>query len=80
MATVLVIALGSVAVIAIVRSGRRKRPTNISKSFSDRPPTAGGQIAADAAAESVDLEQVATHAEEMTELGANVTGEGQILT
>ena len=80
MAMALVMALGSVAVIAYVRSGRRKRPTKILKSFSDRPPTAAEQIAADAAAESVDLERVAAHAEEMNELGANIIGEGQILT
>ena len=75
-AMVLVIALCSVAVITFLRSGRRQKPTNIPKSFGGRPPTAAEEVAAD----SVDLERVAGHATEMNGLGANVTGEGQILT
>ena len=77
---VLVIALCSVAVITFLRSGRRQKPTNIPKSFGGRPPTAAEEVAADSAADSVDLERVAGHATEMNGLGANVAGEGQILT
>jgi hypothetical protein len=45
---------------------------------ADRMPTPQEEIAADASAKYVDLDEVAEHAEEMMELGANVKGEGQI--
>lgn len=45
---------------------------------ADRPPTPEEEQAAEAAAEHVDLEQVAQHHREMGELGAQVKGEGDI--
>ncbi len=45
---------------------------------ADRMPTVEEERAADRAAEDVDLEQVASHYEEMAEIGADVRGEGQI--
>jgi len=45
---------------------------------ADRAPTAEEEQEAEAAAEDVDLAEVGEHYREMTELGANVKGEGQI--
>ncbi len=44
----------------------------------DRPPTPEEERAAEQAARSVDVDEVAAHAEEMTQRGANVRGEGEI--
>jgi hypothetical protein len=44
----------------------------------DRPPTAAEARAAERAARDVDLDEVASHEEEMLERGANVKGEGEI--
>lgn len=44
----------------------------------DRAPTVDEEAAADEASASVDVDRVAEHYEEMTELGADVRGEGQI--
>jgi hypothetical protein len=46
---------------------------------ADRPPTAEDAEAADCAARDVDLEEVAEHYEEMTTLGKNVKGDGEIV-
>lgn len=45
---------------------------------ADRPPTPAEEAAAERAAEQVDLESVAEHAEEAAKIGANVKGEGEI--
>lgn len=45
---------------------------------ADRAPTPDEGSAADRAADSVDIDRVAKHYEEMIERGANVSGEGQI--
>jgi hypothetical protein len=45
---------------------------------ADRAPTPEEERAADEAAVRVDVDEVAEHYEEMTELGAKVRGEGQI--
>lgn len=45
---------------------------------ADREPTAAEERAADEAAKDVDVDSVAEHFEEMTELGAQVEGEGRI--
>ena len=45
---------------------------------ADRAPTAEEEQQAESAAEHVDLAGVGEHYREMTELGANVKGEGQI--
>jgi hypothetical protein len=44
----------------------------------DRPPTPDEEAAAGRARGHVDVPGVAEHYEEMTDLGANVRGEGQI--
>lgn len=44
----------------------------------DRMPTDEEERAAERAAQDVDLDEVAAHEEEMTKLGANVKGEGEI--
>ncbi len=44
----------------------------------DRAPTRAEEEAAEAIAEEIDVETVAEEYEHMTELGANVKGEGQI--
>lgn len=41
-------------------------------------PTPDEERAADAAAADIDVDQIAEHFEQMTELGANVKGEGQV--
>ena len=45
---------------------------------ADREPTTDEELVAEASAKAVDLVQVAQHAKEMAERGANVKGEGQI--
>ena len=47
---------------------------------ADRPPTAEEEVAAERAQRSfgADRESVAEHYDEMTEIGANVKGEGEI--
>lgn len=45
---------------------------------ADRMPTPDEERAAERAADRVDVDAVAEHYEEMTELGANVRGEGEI--
>lgn len=45
---------------------------------ADRMPTADEESAAEEAAESVDVERVGEHYEEMAERGAHVRGEGEI--
>jgi starvation-inducible DNA-binding protein len=47
-------------------------------SSADRPPTASENVAADRAAEQVDLRSAAEHYEEMAATGAHVKGEGQL--
>lgn len=44
----------------------------------DRAPTPDEESAAERAARDVDVAEVGSHYEEMTELGANVKGEGQV--
>ena len=48
---------------------------------ADRPPTGAEEAAADAAASNIDEEElgeIARHSDEMTKLGADVKGEGEI--
>jgi hypothetical protein len=45
---------------------------------ADRAPTDDESSAADAAASGVNVDEVGEHFEEMSEIGANVKGEGQI--
>ena len=45
---------------------------------ADRPPTDEEAEAADRAATDVDLDDVGSHYEEMTEIGKNVKGEGSL--
>ena len=45
---------------------------------ADRAPTDAEEVAAERAAEDVDLDEVARHYEEAMETGANVEGEGEI--
>ncbi len=45
---------------------------------ADRPPTADESAAAERAADHVDVDRVAEHAEEMMATGAEVEGEGRI--
>lgn len=47
---------------------------------ADRQPTSDEEAAADKAASEVDVDEVATHYEEMTEKGKEVEGEGRIGT
>ncbi len=53
-----------------------KEPAVLAK--ADREPTTDEELAAESSAQDVDLAQVAEHAKEMAERGANVKGEGQI--
>lgn len=46
---------------------------------ADREPSEEEEESASEAAASVDLEEVGEHYQEMTELGANIRGEGQIV-
>ena len=55
-----------------------ERPESFGEPAADRPPTDDEARAADAAAADVDVDNVAAHYEEMTEIGADVRGEGQI--
>ena len=55
-----------------------ERPESFGEPAADRPPTDDEARAADAAAVDVDVDTVAEHYEEMTEIGADVRGEGQI--
>lgn len=55
-----------------------ERPESFGEPAADRPPTDDEARAADAAAADVDVDDVAAHYEEMTEIGADVRGEGQI--
>ncbi len=48
------------------------------KPAADREPTPEEEAAADRSADEVDVEDVAEHADDMYERGANVKGEGQI--
>ncbi len=45
---------------------------------ADRAPTPEEEQAAETAAKSVDMDEVAEHYEEMIERGAHVQGEGQV--
>jgi hypothetical protein len=45
---------------------------------ADRQPTAEEERAAERAAADVDLDEVEEHYEEMTEIGKNVKGEGDL--
>ncbi|HQZ32768.1 MAG TPA: hypothetical protein PK020_00015 [Ilumatobacteraceae bacterium] len=45
---------------------------------ADRPPTEQETQAAEKAAADVDIDDVAEHFEEMTEIGKNVKGEGSL--
>lgn len=45
---------------------------------ADRPPTPAEEEAARRAADSVDLDEVGEHFEEMAEIGKHVRGEGEI--
>ena len=51
----------------------------VTEAKPDRPPTEAEERAAEAAAKNVDVEKVAENYEEMTEVGADVKGEGQIV-
>lgn len=48
------------------------------RAAADRPPTAEEERAAERAASDVDLERVAEHYEDMTNIGAHVRGEGEV--
>jgi hypothetical protein len=45
---------------------------------ADRPPTPDEEAAAERAAEQVDIDRVAEHAEQAARTGAGVQGEGEI--
>lgn len=51
---------------------------NFTDAKADRPPTEQEEKAAEEAATGVDLDHVAPHFEEMTEIGKNVKGEGSL--
>ena len=53
-------------------------PEEFRDAGADRLPTKDEEKAAEAAAATVDVEQVAEEYEHMTKLGARVKGEGQI--
>jgi hypothetical protein len=46
------------------------------RELADRPPTADEEVAAEEAADSVDVDTTAEHFEEMNRIGANVEGGG----
>ena len=52
--------------------------TDFGTAHADRPPTASEEAAAERAADTVNLDEVAEHYTEMMEKGAEVKGEGQI--
>ncbi len=51
---------------------------NFTDANADRPPTEQEAEAAERAATDVDIDEVAEHFEEMTEIGKNVKGEGSL--
>lgn len=51
---------------------------NFTDAQADRPPTEQEEEAAEQAATEVDVDEVASHFEEMTEIGKNVKGEGSL--
>lgn len=53
-------------------------PEEFREPRADRPPTPEEEAAAERAARDVDVDEVAEHYEEMTEIGKNVKGEGEI--
>jgi hypothetical protein len=52
--------------------------TGFREPVADRPPTAEEEAAAERASRDVDIDKVAEHFEEMTEVGKNVKGEGDL--
>ena len=53
-------------------------PEDDRKAGADRPPTHEEVVAADSAAEDIDVDAVGERFEHMTDIGAHIKGEGQI--
>jgi hypothetical protein len=61
-----------------VSMGMSNESTDFGTAHADRPPTASEEVAAERAADAVNLDEVAEHYTEMMEKGAEARGEGQI--